>query len=161
VNHFLHLFAEEQGQEPKTVSPEALELMLAYSWPGNVRELENAVKRACVLSATSLILPEHLPAPVARAAEVGAASGGSSFERMLHQGIGADLQRLKQEKDGQIYSHFLAALERPLLLHVLERTGGNQLRAAELLGINRNTLRKKLRELGIKPSREEDEKAES
>jgi two-component system nitrogen regulation response regulator GlnG len=161
VNHFLHLFAEEQGQEPKTVSPEALEWMLAYSWPGNVRELENAVKRACVLSATSLILPEHLPAPVARAAEVGAAGGGSSFERMLHQGIGADLQRLKQEKDGQIYSHFLAALERPLLLHVLERTGGNQLRAAELLGINRNTLRKKLRELGIKPGGEEDEKAEA
>jgi two-component system nitrogen regulation response regulator GlnG len=157
VNHFLHLFAEEQGQEPKTVSPEALELMLAYSWPGNVRELENAVKRACVLASTSLILPEHLPAGLARAEETGPLSSGSSFERMLYQGIAAELHRLKQEKDGQIYPHFLAAVERPLLLHVLERTGGNQLRAAELLGINRNTLRKKLRELGIKLSRQEED----
>lgn len=157
VNHFLHLFAEEQGQEPKTVSPEALELILAYSWPGNVRELENAVKRACVLAATSLILPEHLPAALMRAEE-GSASGRSSFERMLSQGIAAELARLKQERDGQVYAHFLAALERPLLLHVLERTGGNQLQAAELLGINRNTLRKKLRELGIRPVRGDEEK---
>lgn len=157
VSHFLRLFAGEQGEEPKTVSPEALELMLAYDWPGNVRELENAVKRACVLAATSLILPEHLPAVLARSEESGAGSS-SSFERMLHQAIGAELQRLKEERDGQIYPHFLVALERPLLLHVLERTRGNQLRAAELLGINRNTLRKKLRELGIRPVQRDEEK---
>ena len=156
VSHFLRLFAEEQGEEPKTVSPEALELMLAYDWPGNVRELENAVKRACVLAATSLILPEHLPAALARSEESGAGSS-SSFERMLHQAIGAELQRLKEERDGQIYPHFLVALERPLLLQVLERTCGNQLRAAELLGINRNTLRKKLRELGIRPVQRDEE----
>ncbi|MGH7412356.1 MAG: sigma 54-interacting transcriptional regulator [Candidatus Methylomirabilis sp.] len=156
VDHFLRMFAEEEGEEPKTVSPEALELMLAYNWPGNVRELENAVKRARVLAATSLILPEHLPAALAHVKETGAA-GGSSLDRTLYQGIAAELQRLKQEKDGQIYPHFLAALERPLLVQVLERTGGNQLRAAELLGINRNTLRKKLRELGIKPARGDEE----
>jgi two-component system nitrogen regulation response regulator GlnG len=157
VSHFLRLFAEEQGGEPKTVSPEALELMLAYDWPGNVRELENAVKRACVLAATSLILPEHLPAVLARSEDSGAGSS-SAFERMLHQAIEAELQRLKAERDGQIYPHFLVALERPLLLHVLERTRGNQLRAAELLGINRNTLRKKLRELGIRPLQRDEEK---
>jgi len=157
VSHFLRLFAEEQGGEPKTVSPEALELMLAYDWPGNVRELENAVKRACVLAATSLILPEHLPAALAGSEESGAGSS-SAFERMLHQAIGAELHRLKAERDGQIYPHFLVALERPLLLHVLERTRGNQLRAAELLGINRNTLRKKLRELGIRPVQRDEEK---
>jgi two-component system nitrogen regulation response regulator GlnG len=159
VNHFLRLFAEEQGGEPKTISPEALELMLAYMWPGNVRELENAVKRACVLAATSLILPEHLPAALARPEEK--AAGGSSLERMLHQAIGAELQRLKAGRDGQIYPHFLEALERPLLLRVLERTGGNQLRAAELLGINRNTLRKKLRELGVKPIQRDQESTSS
>jgi len=160
VSHFLRLFAEEQGGEPKTVSPEALELMLAYDWPGNVRELENAVKRACVLAATSLILPEHLPAALARSEESGAGSS-SAFERMLHQAIGAELQRLKAERDGQIYPHFLVALERPLLLHVLERTRGNQLRAAELLGINRNTLRKKLRELGIRPVQRDEGKIDT
>ncbi|MCI0407082.1 MAG: sigma-54 dependent transcriptional regulator, partial [Acidobacteria bacterium] len=131
VDHFLRMFAEEQGEEVKTVSPEALEMMIAYSWPGNVRELENAVKRACVLAATSLILPEHLPVALAQMKETGAA-GGSSLDRTLHQGIAAELQRLKQDKDGQIYPHFLSALERSLLVQVLERTGGNQLRAAEL-----------------------------
>lgn len=160
VNHFLHLFAEEQRQEPKTVSLEALELMLAYRWPGNVRELENVVKRACVLAPTSLILPEHLPAALLHVEEIGAAGGRSSFDRMLSQGITGELSRLKQERDGQIYSYFLATLERPLLLRVMERTGGNQLRAAELLGINRNTLRKKLRELGITPVRCDEEKTE-
>jgi two-component system nitrogen regulation response regulator GlnG len=160
VNHFLHLFAEEQRQEPKTVSPEALESMLAYRWPGNVRELENAVKRACVLAPTSLVLPEHLPAALLHAEEIGAAGGRSSFERMLSQGITGELSRLKQERDGQIYSYFLVTLERPLLVRVLERTGGNQLRAAELLGINRNTLRKKLRELGITPVRGDEEKTD-
>ncbi|MBZ0170388.1 acetoacetate metabolism regulatory protein AtoC [Candidatus Methylomirabilis lanthanidiphila] len=161
VNHFLHQFAEEQKQEPKSLPPETLELMLAYRWPGNVRELENAVKRACVLAPTSLILPEHLPAALLQAEEAGAASGRSSFERVLSQGITGELARLKQERDGQIYAYFLAALERPLLLRVLERTGGNQLRAAELLGINRNTLRKKLRELGIAPGRGDEEQTKS
>jgi two-component system nitrogen regulation response regulator GlnG len=159
TDHFLRVFAEEQGGDAKTVSPEALELILAYNWPGNVRELENAVKRACVLASTSLILPEHLPAALTRAGEPGVAPG-STFERTLHKGIGAELQRLKQEKDGQIYSHFLAALERPLLLQLLERTGGNQLRASELLGINRNTLRKKLQELGIRPARGSERSSE-
>ncbi|MBZ0159039.1 MAG: sigma-54 dependent transcriptional regulator [bacterium] len=160
VNHFLHLFAEEQKQEPKTVPPETLELMLAYRWPGNIRELENAVKRACALAPTSLILPEHLPAALLRAEEIDAGGGRSSFERILSQGITGELSRLRQERDGQIYAYFLATLERPLLLRVLERTGGNQLRAAELLGINRNTLRKKLRELGIAPVRGDEEKME-
>jgi two-component system nitrogen regulation response regulator GlnG len=152
VGHFLRQFAEEQGEEPKSVSPEAMDLMVAYAWPGNVRELENAVKRACVLASRSVILPEHLPATVTRAAP--SAAGASSFlERVLSQGIAAELQRLDQQKDGQIYTHFLAALERPLLHLVMARTGGNQVRAAELLGINRNTLRKKLRELGISPTK--------
>ncbi|HWQ68625.1 MAG TPA: sigma-54 dependent transcriptional regulator [Patescibacteria group bacterium] len=160
VNHFLHRFAEEQKQEPKTLPPETLELMLAYRWPGNIRELENAVKRACVLAPTSLILPEHLPTALRQVDELGGSGGRSSFERLLSQGITGELSRLKEERDGQLYAHFLAALERPLLLRVLERTGGNQLRAAELLGINRNTLRKKLRELGIAPVRGDEEKAE-
>ncbi len=160
VNHFLHLFAEEQQQDRKTVAPETLDLMLAYRWPGNVRELENVVKRACALASTSLILPEQLPAALLHSKEHDTAAGRSSFERMLSQGIIGELSRLQQERDGQIYSYFLAMLERPLLLRILERTGGNQLRAAELLGINRNTLRKKLRELGIAPVRADEEKTE-
>ncbi|PWB79460.1 MAG: two-component system response regulator, partial [Candidatus Methylomirabilota bacterium] len=150
--------AEEQKQEPKTLPPETLELMLAYGWPGNIRELENAVKRACVLAPTSLVLPEHLPAALLQHAEAtDAAAGRSSFERLLSQGMTGELARLKQERDGQLYAYFLRALERPLLLRVLERTGGNQLRAAELLGMNRNTLRKKLRALGISLDRTDGE----
>jgi nitrogen regulation protein NR(I) len=160
ANYFAHKYARAMGKQITSISPEAMDTIVRYNWPGNVRELENAVKRACVLAATSLILPEHLPAALARSEESGAGSS-SAFERMLHQAIGAELQRLKAERDGQIYPHFLVALERPLLLHVLERTRGNQLRAAELLGINRNTLRKKLRELGIRPVERDEEKIDT
>jgi two-component system nitrogen regulation response regulator GlnG len=75
--------------------------------------------------------------------------------------VRAELRRLRSAKDGALHEHFLSCLERPLLEAVLERTGGNQLKAADLLGINRNTLRKRIRELRISlRGRKEGEDAE-
>ena len=145
--HFLAHFAAEQHAPPKVCSPETLALLLAHSWPGNVRELENVVKRAAALSPTSLLLPDHLPdALQARAGPAEGAAGDTPFPLDWVQG---ELGRLAGGKDGQLHEHFVACLERPLIGVVLRRTGGNQVKAAELLGINRNTLRKRIRELGI------------
>ncbi len=147
VDHFLAGFAREQNAAPKMFSPEAMELMLASGWPGNVRELENVVKRAAALATTSLILPHHLPDALRP-------TGGPQetlrpSDAFPTDWIRTELTRLQGSRDGRLHDHFVACIERPLLELVLRRTGGNQVRAAELLGINRNTLRKRIKELGI------------
>jgi two-component system, NtrC family, nitrogen regulation response regulator GlnG len=147
VTHFLGRFALEQGATPKLVGSEALERLVAHRWPGNVRELENVVKRAAALTPTSLVLPEQLPEAIRSgvAAEEGAGVG-AGFPVAWIRG---EMVRLKDSLDGRLHDHFMACLERPLLELLLRRTGGNQVKAAELLGINRNTLRKRITELGI------------
>jgi two-component system nitrogen regulation response regulator GlnG len=128
-------------------SPEALALLLGYAWPGNVRELENVVKRAAALSPTSLILPEQLPDALRAAA--GPAEDPARGAAFPAEWMRGELGRVAGEMDGRLHGHFVACVERPLITLVLRRTGGNQVKAAELLGINRNTLRKRIRELGI------------
>ncbi len=150
ITHFLQLYARDGGKE---ISSEAIKCLLRYHWPGNVRELENVIKRACLLSRTRLILPEHLPESLQAAtrppgAEDVATPGGLTRE------VRAELRRVGDDKEGQLYEHVLALVERPLLQAALERAGGNQLKAAQLLGINRNTLRKRMKELGISGKRE-------
>ncbi len=147
VSHFLTAFAQEQYAPPKVFSPEATTLLLAYGWPGNVRELENVVKRAAALATTSLIFPDHLPDGIRAHAATQAA--GSRLETFPAEWIRAELARLQESMDGRLHDHFVACVERPLLELVLRRAGGNQVKAAELLGINRNTLRKRIKELGI------------
>jgi two-component system nitrogen regulation response regulator GlnG len=147
MTHFLAAFSREQQVAPKLFSPDALELMTLYRWPGNVRELENVVKRAAALTPTALVLPDHLPDAVrngARSEE--AAAGPEAFPVDWMRG---EMARLGDTLDGRLHAHFVACVERPLLALVLRRTGGNQVKAAELLGINRNTLRKRIRELGV------------
>ena len=153
VDHFLKQYAKGQGEEPKVLSQEALELLYQHDWPGNVRELENVVKRACVLASTPLILSEHLP-PHLQARE-GLEEAG--WEGSLPSWVTLELKRLGGRKDGELYAHFLNAVEGPLFQEVLRRTGGNQVKAAKLLGINRNTLRKRLKELGLLKSEKEGE----
>jgi two-component system nitrogen regulation response regulator GlnG len=147
VAHFLTAFAQEQRTTPKMVSPEAMEWLLAHSWPGNVRELENVVKRASALATTTLILPDHLPDAIRHAAGMPEAAAHSN--PFPADWIRAEVARLGGTLDGRLHDHFVSCVERPLLELVLRRTGGNQVKAAELLGINRNTLRKRIKELGI------------
>jgi two-component system response regulator HydG len=103
---------------------------MAYRWPGNVRELRNVIERAILLESEELILPEHLPAEI-----VGAGGGGP---RMLET-------RLKSE--GGITT--LAQAERVAIEMALAQAGGNKTKAAEWLGISRQTLRTKLKEYRI------------
>ena len=76
------------------------------------------------------------------------------FQELVRDGLVALLARPLSDKGGQLYRRVISLVELPLLVHVLELTGGNQLKAARLLGINRNTLRKRLRLLGIAPRRQ-------
>jgi two-component system nitrogen regulation response regulator GlnG len=142
VEYYLKRVSRELGREVRGVAPEALEHMRAYSWPGNVRELQSVLKQALLRAHGRVLLPEFLPelseAPAAPAASPG---GGIDPEAFLRRRLGPDSRDL--------YAEFHRELDRLVLPRILERTGGNQARAAVLLGIARHTLRTKLRELGL------------
>jgi two-component system, NtrC family, nitrogen regulation response regulator GlnG len=155
AQHFL-TEAAKLGLPQKTMDASAIEWMRKYEWPGNVRELENLMRRLAVLAredsinAAVLELEMHdnrNPAPLAVLAGDGLADQVENHLARYFSTFGKDLP-----PDG-LYDRILLEIERPLLLLTLTATGGNQIRAAKLLGLNRNTLRKKLNDLNIDASR--------
>ncbi len=160
VDHFTTEAARE-GLPVKTLTPAALRRLQDYHWPGNVRELRNLVRRLAVLYAEDPIDEEVVAHELARsAAEEQGSDHGSAADGEATPSLGAAVerwldQRFRAAGDGlptDLYRRLVQEVERPLLLRVMRATRGNQLRAAELLGLNRNTLRKKLREHGLHQS---------
>ncbi len=154
-----HFFAriQEEGLPGKTLGGEAVRLLQSYDWPGNVRELENLVRRL-----SALYTEENIGADIIETELVGnrpmveavddaeADSLGDSVDRHVAQYFAAHKDALPTPG---LYGRILREVEQPLLQRTLAATRGNQVRAAEVLGLNRNTLRKKIRELGIQVSR--------
>ena len=146
ARHFLRQAASE-GLPSRRLAPEAVELLARQPWRGNVRELKNLVFRAALLAREETIDAAGI-AGLLEQAPIAEGGGTADLATALHCWLDAE-----QPADGALYHTALAAFERPLFDFALRRTGGNQLRAARLLGINRNTLRKRLSELGIEPER--------
>ena len=147
VEHFLAKYAGELGE--RGVAPEALDRLVGYDWPGNVRELENGIQRAMVMATAGVILPEHLPiGPVSAAAAVAV---DAPLEEVIERKLIECVRGLREHASANLYDLMIGLVQKPLLRAVLRETGGNQVRAAQILGINRNTLRKKLVEHGIDP----------
>ena len=153
VHHFM-AEAERQGMLRKTVDAGAIEAMKRHRWPGNVRELENLVRRLGALyteqTITAEIVENELREPAAATADVGTAGAEHSLSGMVEAYLArhfSDLQgRLPQPG---LYDRVLRDVERPLISMCLAATRGNQIKAAEILGVNRNTLRAKIRSLDI------------
>jgi nitrogen regulation protein NR(I) len=147
AEHFLAKYAGDLGE--RALAPEALDRLVGYDWPGNVRELENVVQRAMVMARGGVVLPEHLPiAPVSPAAGVRA---DATLEEVIQKKLAECVRGLAGRPKANLHQLMVGLVEKPLLKAVLRETGGNQVKAAALLGINRNTLRKKLAEHGIEP----------
>jgi len=144
AEHFVARYAEELGTGPRYLADATLGHLADYPWPGNVRELENAVKRALVLAAGEVLSPDDFSFLAAPTPEPTAAA---SLEALVAEEVEVGLG-VPDVSD--LYQRVLERVERPLLETVLEHTGGNQIRAAAMLGINRNTLRKKIVELGLR-----------
>jgi two-component system nitrogen regulation response regulator GlnG len=122
-----------------------LELFQAYPWPGNVRELQGIIKQAMLNASGHLILPEFLPAHLSRPPVQAAAAGTGDGE----ESVAALVERLLPQAEGRLHEEVIAAVERVLFVRVLKQTHGHQGRASDLLGLNRSTLRHRLRTLGL------------
>jgi len=145
--------AMKKGLPAKRLSKEAMELLTAHLWPGNVRELENAIYRIAALSSDEIIsrsLVEEQLRKNDAPKEAGNIAFSESYQetvtRLLTQYFEAHAPSLPPMG---VHGRIIRLTEKPLIMLALEAVGGNQIQAADLLGINRNTLRKKIRELGI------------
>ncbi len=140
VRHYLRRFSRELGREVREVDPEALEALRNHPWPGNIRELQSVLKQALLQASGAVLLPAFLPELASgRAGPTAAADLG--LEAFISQRLGPDARELYADTHRQV--------DRLLLPRVLEYTGGSQHQAARLLGIARQTLRQKLRDLGL------------
>ncbi|MEO1568291.1 MAG: sigma-54 dependent transcriptional regulator [Pseudomonadota bacterium] len=150
----LILRAGAHGLPPKTLEPAAIDLLSAYDWPGNVRELESVILRLCALAPATAISA----ADVERDVRADSVASGE-----VHEGLEADIDALlrrsvmgtlmntkdSEDESGRVYQDVIEQVERPLISLALQVTSGNKVRAASLLGVNRNTLRAKINGLGI------------
>ena len=151
IGHFLARSVDE-GLPPKSLTAAAIERLKAHRWPGNVRELENLVKRIVALYGEPVVGPEVIELELAGASAARAAEEGQPTT--LAGTIERHLRDYFDGHNGQLpprglYDRVLRELERPLISLTLAATRGNQVKAAEILGLNRNTLRKKIRDLEI------------
>ncbi|MEO6610053.1 MAG: nitrogen regulation protein NR(I) [Aestuariivirga sp.] len=158
INHFLET-AVSEGLPRKDMSPQAIDILKQQRWPGNVRELENLVKRLMAMEIDDVISRESVQRELASGlpAESFAANENHSTDSLpefMEQYMSRYLSGFGDTlpPDG-LYDRILAEIEPPLLRSVLAATNGNQLRAADVLGINRNTLRSKIRQRNIKTLR--------
>ncbi len=135
----------ETGRALRGFSPEALACLLAYPWPGNVRELQHAVREAALQAHGPVIVPAHLPQPLRGTAPPPPppAEDGETLRDLIRS--------LCRPAECDLRARVLRAVEQTLLAGVLRQTGGNQLRASAVLGIDRKTLRRKLRTCALRP----------
>ncbi len=150
------LRATREGLPAKTIDQGAIDRLKLHDWPGNVRELENLIRRICALygeeTITARIVERELAgqARAASAPEAEPASLSALVERNLSSYFATQPGGIPPSG---LYDRVLADVERPLFQLTLAATRGNQMRAAEVLGLNRNTLRKRLTDLGIEKQR--------
>jgi two-component system, NtrC family, nitrogen regulation response regulator GlnG len=157
ARHFLNRAAEE-GLPQKSLSASAGDRLSAYEWPGNVRELENLMRRLAILARDDVISGDMIDQYLGQSAAVQVQTiapdqSPIALEASVHQHLAEHFAGFRDglPPDG-LYHRIINIVERPLLSQAMERCNGNQIRAAKLLGLNRNTLRKKLTDLGIDPS---------
>lgn len=157
AEHFL-IRGERDLGTVRRLSTEARDLIRAYAWPGNVRQLENAMRRLMVTAAETDISKADVITILGNQPAIEPLRGGGGEGEKLSASVARHLQRYFDLHGGQlppsgVYQRILREVETPLIEIALDATAGNQAKCADLLGINRNTLRKKITELDIRVTR--------
>jgi len=155
VHYFIDKANRESGTQISGISPEALKLLEEHSWPGNVRELENALIRAAVLARGPILFPKDFQLQNRQGNGVPDLDS-LSLEEIIRHKLEDYFQRTQGVALDNLYSLVMERVERPLIELTLKKTRGNQIRAAQILGINRNTLRKKITQLRINVKKDDE-----
>ena len=141
ARRYIKLAEEQIGTELKEISKDAEEYLLAYNWPGDEKDLELAVKKACILSEGPALETEDFELKHRKARSIG---------KFVESRLKGFMRNIKRFEEFDLYDMVIPEVEKSLILMVMKETRGNQIKAAKLLGINRNTLRSKIKKLGIK-----------
>ena len=134
VNYFLKRSSEENKKNVKYISDQAMEILMNYAWPGNVRELENAIERAVVLCKGDTLTPELFPIP-----QDGQSAGLTTFN-----------PQAGSEPPPSLLPQAVEILERRMIESALQKTAGNQRRAAQLLGLTERMIGYKIKQYHLK-----------
>ena len=151
IDHFIEMYSRETGKKIDGISKEALDDLKKYPWPGNIRELENNIHTAIVMSKGEVLLPEHFPvlSEKSEMVHVDLEEIEKDYAQMFSQLISPNFDRLVAVSNNHVYSHLQSGFERALISAALKHTGSNQVKASELLGISRNTLRDRISKYGL------------
>jgi transcriptional regulator with GAF, ATPase, and Fis domain len=151
IEHFIQQYSAENQKTVEAVDSKALEWLIHHPWLGNVRELENAIERAIVLSSSPILaLDSFLLHPQAGERRLSQGqTAGHDLASTISQLVRLGLRDVKGDEESKLYDHLVVRLEKELIQQVLQECNGVQTRAAARLGINRNTLSKKMQEFGI------------
>jgi two-component system nitrogen regulation response regulator GlnG len=146
--------ARREGLPEKTIDADAIERLKTHSFPGNVRELENLLRRAAAVSPAAVITAREIARELGQSATNPTESAPDDFHGALARRLASEFAAASPGlPEPGLYERLLAEVEGPLIVQALQATRGNQIRAAAVLGINRNTLRKKIQSLGIPTGR--------
>jgi nitrogen regulation protein NR(I) len=149
VRHFLQLYGPGINRNVVAMAPRALEKLMRYRWPGNVRELQNAIQRALVIAKGNAILPEDFLLEGLET-DAGELKSQLDFEKRLQMLMEPVFKELAEHSKSRSEPELMAVVEKALIKRALQETKGNQVQAALLLGISRNTLRSKIERYRIR-----------
>jgi two-component system, NtrC family, nitrogen regulation response regulator GlnG len=152
VEYFVRKFNAEYKKDIKKISPELMKHLVGYAWPGNVRELENAIQTAVVMSKKDVLLVESFPlfsGDPAAASSQHILSSGHDCAALLKNALAPVWNDPSIPKDAAFFQKMADCFDKFLIETALEKTQGNQLRAAEMLGVSRNTLRLRMKKYGF------------
>jgi len=146
TKYFIEKYSKENDKHIHSITPEAIKLLESYDWPGNVRELENLIERAVVLNQTGYLDVKDFPEVLEKISSLEKvpyliSSGDVEFSSIPEQSL--DLY------DGRVYETVIGEVEKKLILYALKKFKYTKTKAAKFLGINRNTLEKRIKELKI------------
>lgn len=158
TKYFLEKFHHMYDVELKSITDDAMKYISSLDWPGNIRELENTLKRIVILNPEGTITKDHiLEQSTSSKIEKTLSSSLEDIETLIYSALENYLSKFELTYEKDLYKKILPLIEKPLIEIVLKSTNSNQLKSSETLGINRNTLRKKIKDLKIKINDEKNE----